>query len=396
MKDFKNASKTRDPGAIPASPVPSALLQKKMVKGHSILHRSNFRQGSIIIFVMGMIFLLSMLLVQFLEQILPHIQMNAMKNSENDLRRVAYSSLEVTLAVMSEYAQYDNALYAPTQGWNDPLGVAGVEYPDATVTIEFQDETGKLPFSSLYNDDVTFKVILNDLGFDDYTSTELVDKFQDWVDDDDLVRPDGAENDYYLDAPIPYEPANAPISSMQELALIGGFREAFFDISGHPNELYHTFSSLFSAVNDSSVNINTANPGLFTMGEEGMTYEQQPFWEYLAGDDGVRGTADDRYMSDLSQVPESIKSAIPGVSVSNKIGWLNVIIRAQRGLSVFELRALISMSGAFPSNQNTTYDRFNREEQVFSVEDDSERTTEIRNLNYPFTVVEIHENEIVL
>jgi hypothetical protein len=73
-----------------------------------------------------------------------------------------------------------------------------------------------------------------------------------------------------------------------------------------------------------------------------------------------------------------------------------VIIRAQRGLSVFELRALISMSGAFPSNQNTTYDRFNREEQVFSVEDDSERTTEIRNLNYPFTVVEIHENEIVL
>ena len=394
MKGLKNQSKRDLPGAtfVAAFQNPPDLAIMSQTKQTA----KQSRKGSIIIFVMGMIFLLSMLLVQFLEQILPHIQMNAMKNAESDLRRVAYSSLEVTLAVMAEYAEYDNSLYAPTQGWHDPLEFAGITFPDSTVSVEFQDETGKLPFSSLYNDSVTFSAILSDLGFDDYTASELVDKFQDWVDEDDLVRPDGAENDYYLDAPIPYEPANAPISSLRELALIGGFREEFFDVYGRPNELYYHFESLFSPVNDGNVNINTADASLFSLGEDDMNYEQMPFWEYLAGDDGERGTADDRYVSDAGLVPVSIREGIPGVSVSNQITWLTVIIRAQRGLSVFELRALISMGGGLPGNQNTGYDRFNREEPVFSVEDNSERTTEIGNLQYPFAVVQITENEIVL
>ncbi len=355
------------------------------------------RRGSIIIFVLGMIFLLSILLVQFMDQILPHIQMNAMKNSESDLRRVAYSSLEVTLAVMAEYAELDGALYAPTQGWHDPLTFTGISFPEAdSVEIEFQDETGKLPFSSLYDDDVTFLVILGDLGFDDYTATELVDKFQDWVDEDDLVRPDGAENDFYLDAPIPYEPANQPLGSLRELGLIGGFREEFFDLYGRPNELFYNFESRFSAVNDGNVNINSADPSLFSMGEDGINYEQQDYWDFLNGDDGVRGTADDRYFATSSMVPESLRSGIPGVSVTNEISWLTIIIRAKRGLSIFELRALVSMQGKLPSNRRTEFERFNREEPVFSIEDDTERSEEISNLNYPFAVVEIQENEIVL
>lgn len=360
-------------------------------------HSSSSGRGSIIIFVMGMIFLLSILLVQFIEQILPHIQMNAIKNSEKDLRRVAYSSLEVTLAVLAAYDDFDYALYAPTQGWQDPLTFAGISFPDVdSVDVDFLDETGKLPISSLYNDDITFSVILSNLGFDDYTATELVDKFQDWVDVDDLERPDGAENDFYLDAPIPYEPANQPIYSLKELALIGGFREEFFDDNGRPNDLYYSIEALFSPVNDTHVNINTADSALFSMGEEGMTYEQTPFWEYLAGDDGERGTADDRYFSEPSQIPESLRSAIPGVTVSNEIRWLTVIVTARRGLSVFELRALLSLGGGVPGNRNTGFDRFKREEQVFSVGDDADRITKIANLEYPFNVVEIIENETVL
>lgn len=397
MSQFKNQSKNVGEGAKLTGMVRMGLYMERKSSQPNQEPTKDRRRGSIIIFVMGMIFLLSMLLVQFMEQILPHIQMNAMKNSESDLRRVAYSSLEVTLAVMAEYAELDNALYAPTQGWHNPLEFAGISFPEAdSVSIEFQDESGKLPFSSLYEDNVTFLVILGDLGFDDYTATELVDKFQDWVDEDDLVRPDGAENDYYLDAAIPYEPANQPLSSLRELSLIGGFREEFFDINGRPTDLYNRFESLFSPVNDGNVNINSADPSLFSMGEEGVNYEQMDYWEFLAGDDGVRGTDDDRYFSASSQVPQSLQSGIPGVTVTNEISWLTVIIRAKRGLSVFELRALISMSGELPSNRRTEFERFNREEPVFSIEDDSERSEEIGNLNYPFAVVEIQENEIVL
>ena len=394
--DFKNQLIAEHEGAKLNRSFWNVSNEGIMSKSKIQFKSKSSRRGSIIIFVMGMIFLLSILMVQFMEQILPHIQMNAMKNAESDLRRVAYSSLEVTLAVMSEYAEYDSAMYAPTQGWQDPLEFAGIAFPEATVTVEFQDESGKLPFSSLYNDDIMFTIILSDLGFDDYTATELVDKFQDWVDEDDLERPDGAENDYYLDAPIPYEPANAPISSLKELALIGGFQETFFDIYGRPNELHDRLESLFSPVNDGNVNINSADASLFTLGEEGINFEQDSFWEYLAGEDEVRGTADDRYLTDTSQVPVSIRDGIPGVTVSSEIQWLTIIVRAQQGLSVFELRALVSMGGSLPGNQNTSFDRFNREEQVFSVEDNTELSTEIGNLQYPFAVVQIYENEIVL
>lgn len=394
--DFKIQSKLEINGAKAADGDRNApsIMRIGEKSQERISNRS--KRGSIIIFVMGMIFLLSILLVQFMEQILPHIQMNAMKNAESDLRRVAYSSLEVTLAVMSEYATYDSALYAPTQGWHDPLAFAGVDFPDAEVSIEFRDESAKLPFSSLYEDAVTFTIILSDLGFDDYTATELVDKFQDWIDEDDLVRPDGAENDFYLDAPIPYEPANGPITSLNELALIGGFQEEFFDINGRPNELFYQFESLFSPVNDGNVNVNSADPALFTLGEDGINFEQEPFWEYLAGDDMERGTADDRYLTDASLIPVSVRDGIPGVTVSSEISWLTIVVRAKRGLSVFELRALVSMGGTLPGNQDTAFDRFNREEQVFSVQDNTERSTEIGNLQYPFAVVQILENEIVL
>ena len=396
MMDFKNQSNLVTGGANANGEFRNAPNKENMsIPALQSKSRSS-KRGSIIIFVMGMIFLLSILLVQFMEQILPHIQMNAMKNAESDLRRVAYSSLEVSLAVMAEYAQYDNALYAPTQGWHDPLNFAGIEFPDATVSVEFQDESAKLPFSSLYEDGIMFTLILGDLGFDDYTATELVDKFQDWIDEDDLERPDGAENDFYLDAPIPYEPANAPISSLRELALIGGFQEEFYDIYGRPNELFYSFESLFSPVNDGGININSADSSLFSLGEDGISFEQEPFWEYLAGEDEIRGTADDRYLTDTNLIPVSIRDGLPGVTVGSEIQWLTIIVRAQRGLSVFELRALVSMGGTLPGNQNTSFDRFNREEQVFSVEDNSERSTEIGNLQYPFTVVQIYENEIVL
>ena len=355
------------------------------------------RKGSIIIFVMVMVALLSLLLASFTEQIMPHIRMYAMKGAERELRRVAYSTLEVSLAVLAAYGEYDQALYAPAQGWGDPLATAGISFPEVdSVRVEFVDETGKLPMSSLYRDDVLFRAILETLGYDDYTASELVDKLQDWVDEDDLERANGAENDYYWDMPIPYEPPNQPLYSMNELALIGGFNEQFFELDGRPNELFHFMSSLFSPVNDSEVNINTADATLFSLGEEGMTHEQRPFWEYLAGDDGFRGTADDRYFQDLGEVPETIRAALPGVRISNRVRWLNLYVTVQNGLNVFELRALVSVGGGNPRNQNTAYDRFQREEPVFAVEDASERSSRINSLQYPVVVVEIFENEIAL
>lgn len=51
---------------------------------------------------------------------------------------------------------------------------------------------------------------------------EIADAMLDWLDEDDEPRPYGAELDYYTGLPTPYEPANGPIYSVEDLLLVSG------------------------------------------------------------------------------------------------------------------------------------------------------------------------------
>ncbi len=53
-------------------------------------------------------------------------------------------------------------------------------------------------------------------------TVEVADAILDWLDEDDDPRPYGAEVDYYSTLPTPYEPANGPITSVEELLLVKG------------------------------------------------------------------------------------------------------------------------------------------------------------------------------
>ncbi len=52
---------------------------------------------------------------------------------------------------------------------------------------------------------------------------DVADAILDWLDEDDLPRPLGAEfDDYYLHLPTPYKPTNGPIESIEQLLLVRG------------------------------------------------------------------------------------------------------------------------------------------------------------------------------
>lgn len=51
---------------------------------------------------------------------------------------------------------------------------------------------------------------------------DIADAILDWIDDDDEPREYGAEFDYYSGEPVPYEPANGPLKSIEELLLVRG------------------------------------------------------------------------------------------------------------------------------------------------------------------------------
>lgn len=51
---------------------------------------------------------------------------------------------------------------------------------------------------------------------------DVADAILDWIDEDDETRPYGAESDYYPTLATPYDPANGPLRSVEELLLVRG------------------------------------------------------------------------------------------------------------------------------------------------------------------------------
>jgi len=64
--------------------------------------------------------------------------------------------------------------------------------------------------------------VLTTQGADANDISVVSDSILDWIDPDDSTRPAGAESDYYLGLPHPYNAKNAPIDNLDELQLVKG------------------------------------------------------------------------------------------------------------------------------------------------------------------------------
>ncbi len=93
-------------------------------------------------------------------------------------------------------------------------------------------------------------------------TTSVTNSILDWIDQDDLTRPEGAEKDHYLSLQDPYLPKNSDIENMGELLLIKGItRDIFFGTEEHPG-LVHFFSTQGS---NEKMDINSAAPETFSV-----------------------------------------------------------------------------------------------------------------------------------
>jgi DNA uptake protein ComE-like DNA-binding protein len=97
---------------------------------------------------------------------------------------------------------------------------------------------------------------------------EIADAILDWRDDDDEPGPLGAESDYYLSLPSPYEAANGPFETVDELRLVKGVDAVLFDGDGTAaNPGLRNLVTVRSGERNVDregrprLNINTADPG---------------------------------------------------------------------------------------------------------------------------------------
>ncbi|HUT73249.1 MAG TPA: hypothetical protein VM221_00240, partial [Armatimonadota bacterium] len=114
----------------------------------------------------------------------------------------------------------DPATDAATDEWaqvaDNPLGL---DIPGVTVNAVIEDESARLNVNTATREQLTALPGMTD---------EAADAILDWRDADDDPRPLGAESDYYLTLPSPYEAGNGPFETVEELRLVRGVdRESF-------------------------------------------------------------------------------------------------------------------------------------------------------------------------
>ncbi|RMF78299.1 MAG: general secretion pathway protein GspK [Nitrospirae bacterium] len=145
--------------------------------------------------------------------------------------------------------------------WAMAIPVIPVEEGFVTLTIE--DANRRLGLNRLLNATGTrvneplagvLEELLRQLGRDD--APALVDALLDWMDPDDEVRPQGAEQNDYGGATPPVVVPNRPLLSPGELGMVKGFDH---DLLYGSDELPGLLT-LVSPWGDGRVNLNTADP----------------------------------------------------------------------------------------------------------------------------------------
>lgn len=93
-------------------------------------------------------------------------------------------------------------------------------YGDAEIEVMVTDERGKLNLNGATEDVLLQLFLANDL--DQAQASELSAAILDWVDEDALVRPNGAEEEEYLAAGYQVGPANRPFLMVEEALQVLG------------------------------------------------------------------------------------------------------------------------------------------------------------------------------
>lgn len=111
--------------------------------------------------------------------------------------------------------------------WRVNAELPSVPYGTGQFTVVLGNEAGKINLNLA--DASLLRVLVNGFDLPEEQVNIIVDSIQDWRDEDNAHRLNGAEDDYYRSLPEPYECRDGDFESVEELLLVRGVtREIFF------------------------------------------------------------------------------------------------------------------------------------------------------------------------
>ncbi|MDP3979062.1 MAG: type II secretion system protein GspK [Pseudomonas sp.] len=116
-------------------------------------------------------------------------------------------------------------LQANTAGWLADGSVRSLELDGVSVEVALFDEQGKIDLNEA--DPQLLVGLFESVGLDEKAALAQADAILDWRDEDDLLRPAGAEEEQYRAAGL-LGPANQPFEQVEELRQVLGMSEALY------------------------------------------------------------------------------------------------------------------------------------------------------------------------
>lgn len=362
---------------------------------------SRRERGSVLVIVMVTLLFATFALVTFMEKASVDLLVDHREVIDKRLRMEAYSALETTLAVLEDFRAAGDGLRSPAEGWSNPLEFAGYEPgEDRVVEVRFEDESGKisLPLANA----VTLTNLFVHWGILQNEAETLADALMGWMKRDHVYSTAVVPN--YEGGAIPYEPPGRSLRSYHELAAIERVREVFYDRDGRPTDYWRRFVDTVSLLRFEKPNLNGAKPDtLAALGQFDET-QQRTLGEYLAGG----GTYQHRGPGYFASPTDAQQIAGPAGNVAafaTTISALRIFVTVREGRSEFRLAAVVAppngatvvQTPATRSETSTAAAQTTREQQnrpnAQQRAGAAAPTTESADLKYPFTLLEIREND---
>lgn len=262
------------------------------------LRRSRPR-GVAMLIVLWVIMVLSLLIGGFAFTMHVETQVATFSRKELKAEWLARSGIEVARMqlLLDLQSATEGGYDARTQAWatnfewyvDHLLG-------EGAYNVNVIDEESKMPLN-LASPEQLGK-LLNLLGLDPADADVITDSIGDWVDDDDLHKLNGAEDDYYMSLSPPYHAKNATLDRVEELLMIRGVTPEIYgglladEKEGLPER--PGLKDLLSTLSPPVVNVNTAS-GYVIQAWLGLDDAQiQAVLSRRDGGDGLPGTEDDQ------------------------------------------------------------------------------------------------------
>lgn len=348
-------------------------------------------------------------LVTFMEKASVDLLVEQREAVSRRLRMEAYSALEMTLAVLNEFREASNGLHSPAEGWADPLAFAGYAPGEGReIQVAFEDESGKISLPRATPQTLTN--LFKNWGMPQPDAESLADAMLGWMRRNHVYT--AAVQPNYEASAIPYEEPRRSLRSFGELAAIEKVRDVLYDSDGRPNDFWRRFVDSVSLFDFQRSNINAAKPDALAALGQFTDIQQQELGDYL------RGTGNYR-----NQGPQFFKATNEAQRIAGPTGDANVFgatisalritITVRDGHTEYRLSTVISPPNGATSVQTTATETRaqtaaaaaktpNQQQNRPNAAQAGNRPAtgnarqnpaNSRNLRYPFTLLEIREND---